>query len=483
MTKASHLHPFSIIGFIYKNLRSTWYLWIYMFFNVKFDNTADSLISLAELAAVLLVFIMMPIVRYYCLTYEFNDNSLTIHSGLFVRQHNHIPYSRIQTIQHKQWFFLKPFNLESLAIETAGHNDGKAEAQLAVIPVKTAHLIEQLNRRSSQVVSTETIEADHVVEPQAVYDITANDLSLYAITSVGLIPALIAVGSIMSQLDRFLPDHYVKAANNYFNHLSLSIALLLFVLIAILSLIVSYLRIVLRYYHFQLTKTDQKLTTIGGFFQRNTVTTPINRIQAVCIKQSILRQWLKLATVNTIIASNAAKSEDDHDDLLVIPVISNKLVFNKIHAFISWLPAINPNLNHLSVNKSYYFIRNAVIISLLPIGLAIYFWRPFGYAALLLLAVAASLGYYKSRQTAFAQVGDQQLVLQVGRLWTKELYFLPWQNIQSINYHRTVWMVHKNLAHLTINIRHGNSNQAIQLRYLSDQTANSIYNWYLRRHA
>ncbi|WP_372830847.1 PH domain-containing protein, partial [Staphylococcus haemolyticus] len=58
---------------------------------------------------------------------------LTINSGILVKKHTHIPYPKIQTIQHTQWFFLVPFHLEKLQIETAGHDSTSPEAVLPLV--------------------------------------------------------------------------------------------------------------------------------------------------------------------------------------------------------------------------------------------------------------------------------------------------------------------------------------------------------------
>ncbi|PAK68588.1 hypothetical protein B8W97_14480, partial [Staphylococcus haemolyticus] len=70
---------------------------------------------------------------YLYFTFEIDDKMLTINSGILVKKHTHIPYPKIQTIQHTQWFFLVPFHLEKLQIETAGHDSTSPEAVLPLV--------------------------------------------------------------------------------------------------------------------------------------------------------------------------------------------------------------------------------------------------------------------------------------------------------------------------------------------------------------
>ncbi len=38
-------------------------------------------------------------------------------------------------------------------------------------------------------------------------------------------------------------------------------------------------------------------------------------------------------------------------------------------------------------------------------------------------------------------------------------------------------MTHTKLAHIRVNIRHGDTNQEIEIRYLPEKTGKEIFNW------
>jgi putative membrane protein len=52
----------------------------------------------------------------------------------------------------------------------------------------------------------------------------------------------------------------------------------------------------------RLDRTGDELRTSRGFFQTNTVSARLSRVQAVRFKQSVLRQWLHLSTVQALIS-------------------------------------------------------------------------------------------------------------------------------------------------------------------------------------
>lgn len=81
------------------------------------------------------------------------------------------------------------------------------------------------------------------------------------------------------------------------------------VLIVVLSIAGSYLTIVQKYYKFRLNSEDDQLKTEQGLFQRNSVTIPTARIQALRIKQNVIRQWCHISTVQALAASSAGDDE------------------------------------------------------------------------------------------------------------------------------------------------------------------------------
>ena len=105
---------------------------------------------------ILVLTLLWSIVHYLRFTYLVAPDGLTINSGVFIRKINHIPYGRIQTVQRRQWFFLKPLGLEQVSIETAGKESKKAEGMLAAVPTTVADAI---NRYRQGLTDTPTTSA------------------------------------------------------------------------------------------------------------------------------------------------------------------------------------------------------------------------------------------------------------------------------------------------------------------------------------
>lgn len=478
MTKPKRTHPLGLLQHIGKSIKDYWFLIILLF---TYRNHT-SIWFWGIVVILLLAFLIWPFTKWLTLTYAITPDAIVIHSGVFVRHHEHIPYSRIQTVQNKQWFYLRPFHLEEVMIETASHEDSAPEARLAAVPITIATQINQLR----QTVRTASQTVDSVAEPatepiaaslqQAHYQINNADLVKFGLTSLIFIPFLLVLLGLYNKIPHSLSDQLVTEAS----HLAVALLIGGAIIIILIAWLGAFSWTLTRYYHFTLTKEADQLTTAKGLFQRNTITAPLDRLQAVRIKQNILRQWLHLQTVQILIASKAA-SDDDNNDLVVMPVIADQAVYATMHPFIQWLPDQRPDLTRFRAARSWYQIRNALLLTVIPVALLWWLFPSWGWIGLLLLPIAALQGRYAARTTAGDLVTPQLMALQTGHFWTRELYFVPADKIQSMKVAQSIWMKRTHLAHLTVYVRHGNHKQFIELRYLPAAVAVDIYDWYLHQ--
>ncbi|PEG76650.1 hypothetical protein CP370_09345, partial [Lactobacillus sp. UMNPBX19] len=116
--KAKHLHPLALVIFLVEEVKTWWVLLLL--------GVANQLWW--WLVAAVCVGVFFIVSRYATLTYTISADEIMIKQGLFNKQQLHLTYPKIQTFQTKQWFFMKPFQLVSLKIETSAHVDNQADA-------------------------------------------------------------------------------------------------------------------------------------------------------------------------------------------------------------------------------------------------------------------------------------------------------------------------------------------------------------------
>lgn len=152
---------------------------------------------------------------------------------------------------------------------------------------------------------------------------------------------LAALGWLWNKLDDVIPKTWQQNAFDQLAHLAVLVLVVFGILFLAVAVLISYLNLLQRYYHFTLTKQAHTLTATRGFFKRLEVSVRISRIQAVRMRQSLLRHWLHLTTIQALLASNAADEEKDND-LVLLPVIKADQALTRMHHFVDWVPATTP---------------------------------------------------------------------------------------------------------------------------------------------
>lgn len=472
-----HLNPLSIIYFIFRHSWDTLLLLIIGSGPITRWSTAIGIAPLLGFSVLVLLIILWHTVRYLCFTFEIDSDMLTINSGIFVKRHTHIPYTRIQTIQHTQWFFLVPFHLEKLQIETAGHDEHGPEAVLPLVNERVRAEIERQRTGNAEPAPA----AEHLTEQlkpipeHADYEINPHELNIFALTSLGVFPIIGAGFAVYGKIQEAIPQKLIDSLTAKLIHQSAIILGAIGLLIVIISIAGSYLTIVQKYYRFRLNSTNDQLKTEQGLFQRNSVTIPIARIQALRIKQNVIRQWCHISTVQALAASSAGDDEKSND-LMILPVVKTDRVFDTLHPFVNWAPTHFSQLDHLAKRAYWYFIRNATLISLVIVLPCLYLFKLWGLLSLPVVVIAALMGWYSAANTGWKIVNDQ-LILQDGHFFTRSQYVIPHKNIQSFLFVQSIWMTHTKLAHIRVNVRHGNGNQLFEIRYLPEAVGQQIFEW------
>lgn len=473
----------------------TWYF-LFLLIGVNGLRSQALWLIVLEVVAAIGFILAFALIRYWRFSYALEAQAVTINSGLFVKKVRHIPYANIQTLRRQQWFFLQPFNLESLSIETSGHDGKNGEGTLFAVPLSVGQEIEarrhQVAAGSPAAEPTPAAESAPVAEtaPQPAtsiqrYRINDHDLLLYALTSLGFLPIIAVVGGIWNKVDDLIPHTWRDRAAENLAHLAVLAMVGLVILILLLAIFISFLNLLQRYYHFTLEHDASTLTATRGFFKRNTVSVRLPRIQAVRLQQSIIRQLFHLTTVQALTASNAADDENDND-LVLMPVVRTPQAYPTMQPFIDWLPDHAPTLTPVPRSSYFYYLRNIVLgnlVIVVPIVAAVAKWLPhwLGLAlviAVLWLGLLLLQGRYAARNAGVAIIDSRRIVIQRGSLWTRTQYVILRENVQSLVVASSYWMVPKHRAHLRLNVRRGDGNKELEVRYLDVATAQAVQAWY-----
>ncbi|TPR42647.1 hypothetical protein DY123_01265 [Apilactobacillus micheneri] len=424
------------------------------------------------------------IISYFTYRYSILDNQLLIKHGIFFKKEIHMPYEKIQNIHRKQWFFLKPFNLEEVIVDNASHADSNID--LVAVNENVAQMLEHkrliANNDIAEDISNKVRDDNHN-KFDAQYNISNHSMNLFAATSFRGLFGIFILCEFYQRYSFAISSKYKDEVFNYLGSKGIIIVIVEFLILLIIAFIVSYVSIWIQYYRFTLTKKDGYLTFSRGLLKQETVKIKTNRIQSINFTQNIIRRLFKITTVKITIISDQ-KENTNTKDPVIIPVLNAKKLYPITNQFFDNLPKEEPKIFGKRNYSIWLFIRNSSWVLLLPLALLLNgtSWLfMFIFIEIFLLGVVVFNGFYRYLHNGVKIIKNDDLIIENCRLFNRNLQFINWHRIQSITLRESIWMQKRNLAHLKISERRGDTSGEIIAKYIDLDVARSIYNWYQNR--
>lgn len=489
ISKPRRLHPAALLFFLYKDIKN-WIIPVAIFVFSLYNQY--KIWSLLVLIAAIILIVSSDLLRYFTFSYQFFNDEILVKSGIFVKKVNHIPYDRIQNVTSNQWFFLRPFKLEELEIETAGHSDGP-EVSLAAVSVELKDELNGYRKKFSsedvtQNVSQETFSEQTLSKQGSAqkniqsYSITWSELLKFSLTSSAFLSGLVVVLAFYGKVQHSISKQFYEAAEKEFVHLGLILVLLGLVLVLLVFYIFSVIVLVAKYYHFSLKKEDNQFQMQYGFFKTKKTSISQNRIQAVVVKQTLLRRMLRIASVKLVIISNSNKEEAEKD-IVIMPVIETENLNRFLKKFFPHIPVDNLTIKSADSRTYYYDLRNAMIFSLVTdIILGLLVFKASTWWVLVVVIVSAIFwlpeSYLNARRARVSLMSDNYLFLQNNQVTSKNSYFVPKNSIQLLERRQSVWLSKKKFAHLLLSCRSGIGERILKVKYLPQWQIDEVVEWY-----
>ena len=441
--------------------------------------------------AVLIVLIILP--QYWMTRYRLDDDALVFRTGVFRRHVIEINYSRIQTVQHKQWFYMRPFGIEALTIETAAHQGNAPEVSLEAVPLRVGLAIEQRQaawrKHGTEPVAVEDVgSAATPVEVAAVpradawqFELSNADLLTFTFTSMGFVPLAGSLLLVFNYLEKLpvVGDWFENLTNKmmHFQFGVQAIGLLLGVAftLAIIAALVDFARMLNKYWHFKLRYDDNRMHVQQGLLATNDLSAETRRIQALSFKQNVIRQFLHKGTGNVVLASG---SDDDETSgtLTVFPYASEQKVWAQFAKLVDWLPSQKPVIMRVTTAR-FAMIRNSMLASLIIIVPALIWLRPISYISVLLLPISFGYGWFAAGARSIG-MDDRHMLVSVGKSLNRSEYLFIKNRVQSLEIKQSWFMQRTRLVHIIWHIRQGNGDEAVELRYVPVAIGDQVYEWY-----
>lgn len=433
--------------------------------------------------ALLLFMLVSSLIKWRRFEYWFEDDELRIASGLFVKKKRYIPFERIQSLDHTEGIFHRPFNLVKVKVETAG-GASEVKAELTAVTKAAAERVEHemlaaKRRKQTQAIGEglekDTIDDIHHVPTKPIFSMTTKDLLILATTSGGI--GLIVSGTLLflSQLAEAIPyermferiSHYITQG---FVIIILAVMIGLFV-VWLISVAMTFFS----YYQFTVRLVEDDIIITRGLLEKKSATIPLNRVQAVRVIENPFRQLFGYATV---VIDNAGGGIGEGATINLFPLIKRSMISGPLKEIFPEL-MMNELIQQLPRHSRRYYFQLHFIWMLPVVGVLLYYFYPYALFSLLIIPLIVSFGLWRHRSGAYG-LSDKQLVLQFRRFNLHTAY-LKKHRIQSMQMKQTVFQRRKGVASISARIKSGMVAYHAELKHMRQDEAEHLLRWYKPR--
>jgi putative membrane protein len=416
-----------------------------------------------------LFLLIWGVISWYRFEFSVEEGELRIEQGVLVRKKLYLTSDRIQVIDISAGVVQRLFGLVAVEVKTAGSSS--KEAKISALTREKAEKLKALLRKKSET-SGDTPNDDPVAH-RKVYALDTRDLLIAASTSGRFGVALSVVGVAFSQVEQLISEEqmirFVETVIPQSTNASM-IAMSVFAIIAIAWLF-SFGSTIIKYYDFVVEVRESELLISRGLFERTQLTVPFNRVQAVQIKEELLRQPLGYAS---LVIESAGYGESEGNSTTLFPLLAKPQIYNFVNEVIpDYQTEISERSKVPSVGLRRYLFRMLWIS--LPVILIAWGSIPYGVYSWFLLIPALLLGYQQYRDAEIAK-GEDILILS-SRLLSKTTAMVKKYRMQSCQVQQNPFQKRLDLGNLTVHVASGNQGRAFTVRDVDISKAMDYRRW------
>jgi len=408
-------------------------------------------------------------ISWYRFEFSVSDSELRIEQGVLIRKKLYLTSDRIQVIDISAGVIQRLFGLVAVEVKTAGSSSKEAKIN-AITRVKAEKLRTLLRKKSENSDETQDVEP---VSQRKVYALDTRDLLIAASTSGRFGVALSVVGVAFSQVEQLISEEQMIHFVETIIPRSTNASMIVMSIIAVIAIawLFSFASTIIKYYDFVVEVRENELLISRGLFERKQLTIPFNRIQAVQIKEELLRQPLGYAS---LVIESAGYGESEGNSTTLFPLLAKPQIYSFINQVIpDYQMEISENSNVPSVGLRRYLFRMLWIS--LPVILVVWSSIPYGVYSWFLLLPALLLGYQQYRDAEIGR-GKDTLVLSF-RILSKTTAMVKNYRMQSCQVQQNPFQERLNLSNFTVHVASGNQGRAFTVRDIDITTAMDYRAW------
>lgn len=471
-TKPRRLHPAAMFFNLVKLFKET-ILGLGIGLIITFKESLFYFILFVSLFLVL--FIVFSILSWYRFTYRVEDNELRIEEGIFIRKKRYISINRIHKIDLTANVVHRIFRLVNVQIDTASSGEG-AEVNLSAVKVSDGV---KLRKALKKTVNTLADETDSDVKHEYPKErVSWKRLFIAGTTSgsVGIILAAVFAG--FTQIEELIPENIYESTFNWLINLSIMFIVLLVIVVLFILWIFGIAGTMIKYGNFTIEKREKELFIKRGLLETKELTIPFDRIQAIGIEQTLLRQPIKFVQVFAIVAGGSFDKMEPFP--VIFPIMRESEVNTFLEKFLPDYEFSNEKLIPLAKRgRKFYLFNNAIFFALALVP-TIYFFPSYSWIPIVLLVISLWFGWLQHKDGGYYMDGKQFVLRR--RSVSKVTISTFHHRIQALEKKQHIIQSKQNLATAEISLLGiGGLGSHYTLRHLENEDANKIGDWYSYR--
>jgi putative membrane protein len=268
------------------------------------------------IAAIGLVLLIGPAIRYSRFRYDIQGNTLIVQGGVLNRWRRVIPRERVQSVDVVQKLRHRAFGVVELRVEAVGGK--QTEAALVALAPEEAERIRSW-------ASGGTVDLEKKLSPEEesppLARLTGRDLLVAGVTG-GRVAVLAA---LIGYAQEYLGENSFDVVSGYAERLlpGASLVAIVSVLVAAVlavSLVLSIALTILIYWEFTVRMEENRLVITRGLLEKRRAQIPLHRVQAISVNENFLRRPLGLASLSVVVAGYSSESQENQESTVLLPL-------------------------------------------------------------------------------------------------------------------------------------------------------------------
>ncbi|PGW29030.1 PH domain-containing protein [Bacillus cereus] len=418
-----------------------------------------------------IIFIMaiFSAIKWYFKVYWVESNILHIKHGVFVKKESYLNKERVQNISTSSNIIYQILGLTKLNIEVAGGGN-EPEVMLAGIREEEAKELIALLHKERSVVTEETPAAE---ESKTVYQLTTKEILVASVTSgrFGLVFSMLVI--LYTEFNQFLPEWLINKVEAYVMDNGVYELIVMAAILMIVSWVISTASYALKYANFKIERNRNEVRIVQGLFDKKEFVLKLHRIQAITVKEGILRQPFGYCSVEVEVIQSI---ESAGNEVMLHPFMKKKDV-QQLLTYLQLPYEMEEEIVHLSkVALRRYVIMGwitSAVLALPIVGVSIYFKQNIALFTLIPLFIIFTLLAYARYTSSGYRIRDNQLVM-VYRGLAKYTGIMRRRHVQAVGYSQSYFQKKDELCTAVVSV----AGHPYKVKHMQKEDALRIYNWY-----